>query len=200
MSTPNQYQELPPLQMQVEVQRPASIPATTIRYTLLRRDVIAANFRTIIRSRYLMSLWGIVIVLVCRDALDSPPVANTGVMHKALFCVILGALYLMFFIGVTTAVTAGLVLTRKNRGVIGEHRLTIEEERLRESTEYNDSLHKWNGCFRTVRTRRYLYLYVTDTQCHVVPRTRPLIEGDLSTFDALLQPRTRRAIRRGEQV
>jgi hypothetical protein len=39
-----------------------------------------------------------------------------------------------------------------------------------ERTDVNESLHRWAGFHKIVSTGKYLYIYVTDNNAHVVPR------------------------------
>jgi len=91
----------------------------------------------------------------------------------AMFCVVgLATMVLMSF----------MVMFKKHRGSLGDHELEIRDEGLAERTDVNESLHRWAGFHKVVTTSRYLYIYVTDNNVHIVPRRYFASEEDLNAF------------------
>jgi hypothetical protein len=165
----------------------------TIRYTTTRGDLLFANFRTLARNRFLLVFWSIAIAGVCYSAVNDPKVVDHAVGYKIGLCATMALLYFVLFFSVTLVVTSAMALLRKNTGVLGEHRVSISDEGLMESTVHNESLHRWSGYHRTVSTKGYLLLYITDAQFHIISKKRPLIEGDLTAFEAALNEKTKSA-------
>ena len=118
---------------------------------------------------------------------------NAPFIYKIIGSILVGAAVSIGALILGLAAIAGRVLLQKYVGVLGEHRLTITEENLIESTTYNESAFRWSGYQRTVVTKAYLLLYVTDTMVYFIPRKRPLLEGDLPRFEAALAERTKRS-------
>lgn len=165
----------------------------TIRYDTTRGDLLYANCRAITRNSFLLVFWSIVIVWVCYMALQDPKVSEHGFGYKVAFALVMAAFYYALFFAATFSVMAGMVLLRKNTGVLGEHRLSISAEGLIESTIHNESLNRWSAYHKTVSTKRYLMLYVTEGQFHIISKKRPLLEGDLAAFEAALNEKTKTA-------
>jgi hypothetical protein len=62
------------------------------------------------------------------------------------------------------------ILLRKGRGMFGHHELIVRDDGLLERTDVNESLHRWPGFHKIISSGGYLYIFVTDTQAHVVPK------------------------------
>ena len=165
----------------------------TIRYTLTRADLIRVNFRALLRNRFLQVLWGALIAWDCYTTLTGPQLADTGMVYKIVFTGFMAVFYYALLFSITFVLTSALLLVRKNKGVLGEHRLTVTEDGLFESTVHNESLNRWSAYHKTVKTARYLMLYVTETNLHIIPRKRPLLEGDLVAFEIALLEKTGKA-------
>ena len=165
----------------------------TIRYFTTRGDLLAGQFRSIVRNRFLQVFWAIVVASLCYSAVREPATAGQTVGYKIAFCLVMAALYVAVFVGLTFALTSVMFLLRKNTGVLGEHRLSITDVGLVESTVHNESLNRWSAYHRTVSTKGHLFLYVTESQFHIISKKRPLLEGDLAEFEATLREKTKTA-------
>jgi len=74
------------------------------------------------------------------------------------------------------------VILSKGKGVIGEHQLEITEQGLKESTIFNCSISTWDGMIGLKETGSFILLFVTENYAYLIPKNRPLSEGDLSVF------------------
>lgn len=90
-------------------------------------------------------------------------------------------------------VTAAQSFLRKDKGVLGEHTLEITDEGLIESTDVNRSLSTWGSSFRIRETARYAFIFVSEGIAHVVPLSRPPLEGSVREFLEELRSRIRKA-------
>jgi len=79
----------------------------------------------------------------------------------------MGCVWVVFM---SMLLTVCMTMFRKYRGFLGEHELEVRDEGLVERTDVNESLHRWSGFHKIVKTTRYLYIYVTDNNVHIVPR------------------------------
>jgi len=165
----------------------------TIRYNNTRGDILYANFLSLMRNRYLHVLWSIFIIWICYTALQGSKTAPQSMSITVATCVFMAVICYVFFFTATFAVVAGMILLRKNKGVLGEHSLTLSDEGLVESTIYNETLNRWAAYHKTVSTKKHLLLYVSEGQFHVISKKRPLIEGDLAAFEAALNEKTKLA-------
>lgn len=161
-----------------------------IRYIVKRRDIVYANIKALLSNRVLVGAWILVSIWISNAwASEEAVMANSLGFKIALFS-ILFLLYLGILSGVTIMVTAVLALLRKSKGIIGEHQLTLSDEGITETTEFNKSLNKWIGYHKTISTKRYLMLFVCEGQYHIISKSRPLLEGNLSEFEIDLNQRT----------
>jgi hypothetical protein len=103
---------------------------------------------------------------------------------------LLGYAFLFFLLnGILAAVNA---MIGKQRGIVGEHVLEITDPGLIEKTEYNDTLHKWPSIRRTVSVAGYLFIYVSESNSHQIPK-RCFSREELASFVAELKLRSSRA-------
>ena len=139
-----------------------------------------------------MLVAGVIMLLFAGTVASTPELDSRGWPVKLFVAGAAMILFCALFLALATVITLAIVFSRKNRGVIGEHRLTITEAGLVETTTLNESLNRWAGLHKIVSTRAGLIIYVNDSMFHFVSRRRPLIEGDLVKFEESLKGRLRR--------
>jgi hypothetical protein len=154
----------------------------TIRYSLSRGDVLLGQMDALLRNRVMMGFWLILAGAIAYSGISQPDVIAKGALAVAITGLITVAIIFSMLFTFTMVVTGLMILLRKNKGVVGSHTLSITSEGLIESTDYNETLHRWNGFHRIFRTKRYLYIYVTESTAHFVPLKSKLIEGDIEAF------------------
>jgi hypothetical protein len=114
--------------------------------------------------------------------------AHTGVavlLAVALSLVVCAILFLVVMVIVSIAMA---LLSRAERGLLGEHVYRLTEAGLVESTHVNEGLLKWGGARSLVRTRRYIYVRVTFSMFHAIPRRYFADEAADDFFWNALQP------------
>jgi hypothetical protein len=70
----------------------------------------------------------------------------------------------------------------KNKGLIGDHAITITEEGLRETTQVSESRSTWTGIERIVENEEYVFIYISAYQAHVIPKRAFASEKDSKKF------------------
>ena len=141
-----------------------------LRYALTRGDIFRWQFYLLIRNRVLIIFGLIVSVFLIWSDLRTPELATSSTGFKIFYGVFFTGL-MFCIVGLATMLMMGcMVMFKKYRGFLGEHELEIREEGLVERTDVNESLHRWAGFHKIVSTGRYLYIYVTDNNVHIVPR------------------------------
>jgi hypothetical protein len=163
-------------------------PRLSIRYTVSRRDILWWHLYLLTHNRVLSAFLLVMCLGSAWSNLGAPEMAGRSAGFKVF--VAAGFTVIMFgFVSVfTIAVTLVTVLFRKYRGFLGKHELEIRDEGLVERTDINESLHRWAGFHKIVLTRRHLFIYVTDTNAHVVPRRCFASEPEMLAFrDELLR-------------
>lgn len=58
----------------------------------------------------------------------------------------------------------------KNRLVICEHTITLGEEVLIELSPFNEGRHRWNGIYQVVDATDYIYIFVSQSMAHIIPK------------------------------
>jgi hypothetical protein len=154
----------------------------SVKYTLTRGDILRFQFYLLVRNRVLIAFLGIMHVFSLWMNLRSPEVAAQSTGFKIFYSVIFTC-GMIVFVGVFTMLAIGtMVMVKKYRGFLGEHELEIREDGLMERTDVNESLNRWAGFHKIVRTTRYLYIYVTDNSYHIVPLKYFGSEAEERTF------------------
>lgn len=168
----------------------------TIRFINTRRDLIAAQWYLLRRNRGLRILLLPVASFILYSSFTYSGVHDKSVAFKATYAIV----YLILVLGVGAAggmaVAALNVLFFKGKGVLGEHTLTITEEGLEETTAYNRTINRWSAMPPVWATSGYHFIFITEHMAHLVPRKRPLLEGDLGAFIAAVEDRIAHASER----
>jgi hypothetical protein len=162
-------------------------PIKTISYEFTRGDFFLVWMTGIFRSRILL----IFLTVLC--------LLNEWMLYKydygkfSLPVFLIAALiHLVGFIVLFTLIMAvmGLAFTflLKHRSVITKHVLEITEQGLIERTDYNEGLHRWSAIGRILSLCGYLYVYVSDTNCHAIPK-RCFPAAEIDSFEAELRRR-----------
>lgn len=86
-------------------------------------------------------------------------------------------------------IVAAQSFLRRDKGVLGEHTLELTDEGLIEATDVNRSLANWRTVFRIRQTKRFVYIYISDANAHVIPRAKPPLEGSVEAFVSEFQSR-----------
>jgi hypothetical protein len=142
----------------------------SIKYSLARGDIFRWHFYLLRRNRVLTIFILIASLAMAWNDLRTPQFAAYSIAVKIVYTIFLIG-FMFCFVGFSTMVVMSFtVMFKKFRGFLGEHELEIRDDGLVERTSFNESLHRWAGFQKIVRTRRYLYIYVTDNNVHMVPR------------------------------
>jgi hypothetical protein len=147
----------------------AAPPRADVRYTLTRWDILRWQVYLLIRNRVLIGLMLVASVSLALADVRRPEMSGDTTGYKAAYVVVFIILMCGFAGVVTLATTVAMVMFKKFRGFLGDHELEIREEGLVERTEFNETMHRWSGFHKLVRTGGYLYIWVTDNSMHIVP-------------------------------
>ena len=144
-----------------------SIPIRS--YTLNRWDLFHSQLFAISRNRVAIFMWVAGSLSIAWTALQSPALTSHSLFVKGCVVGVFALVSFTLFVATTTVVAGALTLAGKYHGVLGEHTLEITQNGLIERTEYNETLIRWNGIHRTVKTPKYLYLWVNELLFPLVP-------------------------------
>ena len=160
---------------------------TTVRYSITRWDILRWQFYLLIRNRVLIVLGLIVSIGLVWQALGTPEMAGRSTGFKIFYAVFFTGMMFCFVGTVTMVLMFCTVMFKKFRGFLGDHELEIREDGLAERTDVNESVHRWAGFHKVVTTGRYLYIYVTDNNVHIVPRRFFTSEQEQRAFQDEIQ-------------
>jgi hypothetical protein len=142
----------------------------SIEYDLSRRDLVTSYVSIFLRNRtilvFVIAALLFNLVLYCRE----PGFSELSLAEKItsvairIFCFVAIILFLQLALGLA------VVFSAKNRGLVGRHVLEITNEGLIERTEFNQSLNRWTGMRKILSSPYYLYIYVSDSNFHMVPK------------------------------
>ncbi len=76
----------------------------------------------------------------------------------------------------------------KNRGVLGEHELSIEEDGIIEKTDVNENKLLWESVEHIASTENHTFIYISPIMAHVIPRLS-VISGNYDDFVTELKKR-----------
>jgi hypothetical protein len=164
----------------------------TIRYNITRLDLLRFQLRSILNNKFLIGFWILAIGWNCYAEWHRGGMIEHDLAYKITYCVVSFVFYFLIMLGITLLVVGPMIYFRKNLGLLGEHRLSLTDEGLIESTIHDESLSRWSAYHKTVSTRSYLLLYVKEGRAHIISRKRPLLEGNLAEFEEALRQKTRK--------
>ena len=139
------------------------LTAMTISYTNTLIDLVRFN---LYHASKRVLHWVIVVgcALFLSGTMPSEPLE---VRVVSFFMFAIGGTVLLF--GVTALISALSYAPSKNRGVLGEHRLTLTAENLTEETAVSEGTWAWVGVPKVSRNSAYVFIYVQQNMAHIVP-------------------------------
>jgi|SRR5215213_8575469 len=171
---------------------PSTLPRNHT-YELTRFDLFVGHLIAIRHSRLLI---GMLLFLLSYAGVLGLSKAHSRQFPLAVrFATVLTSVVLVlviFCVGMLV-VAAIIAYTRKHKGVLGVHILVLTDDGLIERTDYNDTLHRWKGFHRVRQTSRYLYLYLTETLYHQIPKRSFASDEDQRSFLDEIKRRTNAA-------
>jgi hypothetical protein len=147
----------------------STAPVLVHTYALKRWDVFRTQIYGLSRNRAYVSLLIILSTFVAVSNLQQPEIAAHSLVFKVVLGIVFGAIFVTLIWTVTLIALLLMTLLQRHQGVLGKHTLEVTPPGLVERTEFNETLHRWPGIHKIVRTRRYLYLWVFDSMVHAVP-------------------------------
>ena len=158
-------------------------------YTLNRGDLVWAGSRALFHQRGMLLIAIALTAFVWWSTFTYDQNRDLPIIARVITATVTAIICNGFGIAAGVACVATNYFLRKDRGVLGEHTLEITDDGLVESTEVNRALHNWRTAFRILETQHYIYVYVTATNVHIIPKNRLPIEGSINDFLAALRAR-----------
>jgi len=153
----------------VQAEMAQTLGHMTIRYTNTFRDVMAFCFYHYPRSPFIIGSYGFAFVIISLAIFQAMPNDATNVV-KAITFFIMEFLAFAFIAGIFALTIILGMVSRRNKTLLTEHVITLEDGSFIEETTYNKTDHKWAGVQKLACTRGYIFIYVAQHAAHVVPR------------------------------
>jgi hypothetical protein len=141
----------------------------TIRYQNTFIDMMAFNFYHFLHSPVAIGMYAVSFVLISLTFVRAIPTDLSPVAHVVTFIVMQFTTF--FFVTIFFVVFSVLgMISRRNKTILTEHRITVGEASFVEETAYNKTDQKWASVQKLVRTKRYIFIYIMQHGAHVIPR------------------------------
>lgn len=158
---------------------------TQITYELEKDDILAFQRYALKTSPTMKKtrrfFWLLMALLSLYFTLGSESLLETAIRFVMDFGV-----WMLIFLCTTWALNEYVfrrsVPSGENNGVTGRHQLILTEDEVIERTSVNEGHHHWKGVHRIEEDARYIYLYVTLQNAHVVPKRAFMDAGQAQQF------------------
>ena len=158
-----------------------------VTYTTRRRDVVRLHFYHYTHHRWFrLFLAAMLLVVAWAIARPFSSCAFAFVFVAAL--VFSTVLFLLIIAG-----TALLTTSRSDLGVVGEHRIELQDDGLTEETRVNRSKNTWEGIRAVKSTGRYIMIYTTQSAAHPIPKRAFPSPAEADAFFRFAEERWRSA-------
>jgi|ERR1700726_881176 len=134
-----------------------------------RKDLVALSLYLFPRHRSNWILLGVLIIGIFVFIMVLRKPTSTYNIGAAAFASVVGGLGGLLA-GYAFSLLRMLLTLGRRSGVLGKHDYSLTEEGLREVTEVNDSLQKWNGIQDIIALPRYIFFRINGYLFHVIPR------------------------------
>ena len=153
-----------------------------LRYRLTRADLIRAQTRAIFHNKVFIGVLVLFFAFLWWSTFTMAEIAKGSEAVRAITATIMAGIGLIGVLLFTAIILSLQTLLRRDKGVLGEHTLELTEEGVVESTDVNRSLANWRTQFKIRDTRHYAYIYISESNAHIVPKKREPLEGCTEVF------------------
>ena len=141
----------------------------TIRYENTFRDMMAFCFYHYPRTPMVIGVYGVGFALVSLALIQALP-GNASLVVKITTFLIMDLIAFLVIAGFCAVLVVLSMVSRRNKTLLTDHTITLEDGSFVEETAYNNTDHKWTGVQKLARTRRHIFIYVSQHAAHVIPR------------------------------
>ena len=86
-----------------------------------------------------------------------------------------------------------LIWTKRFKGLIGQHELTMTNAGLVSKTPDSQATRKWDALFQLTSTKNKLFLYVNETMAMIMPEAIFRVAGRARSFEQMIRERMKTA-------
>ncbi len=141
------------------------------------------------RSPIILGTYAVVVCFISWDAARSFPADMSG-FAQAIVMLFVAATGSLIYTGVLAMVFVLGMLSRRNQTFLTEHAITVGAAFFVEETPYNRTEYNWLAVQKLARTKRYLFIYISQNAAHVIPRRAFASDADWQAFYAVCQQAT----------
>lgn len=140
-----------------------------VRYTTKFRDLLAFCFHDYPRSPFVIGIYGIVFLLISFYIAQSlPPDANP--LPKAILFLVAELITFISIAALFLILTTLNLISFRNKTLLTDHALTLDDDTFALETPFHRTEHRWLGVQKLTRTRRHLFIYLSQHSALVIPR------------------------------
>lgn len=145
-------------------------------------DLFVANISLLWRSR--MFRWAIPVVMIGASASSAYDISgkfsSTDFIHNSVSF----AFSFAFLMTVYSLLFSAYSMVKGGEAIVGPHRLVIDDSGITEETAVNRSTNSWRGIHKINVTRKYIWVYTTPMNLHMIPRRAfPTYEASQAFFE-----------------
>ena len=144
----------------------------SVRYTLTHKDLFAFNFRALVRNRLTQITALLMAAFFVYMGITTPPKPGKEdfpLPVKIAVGLVMGVIIVALVFGVQVLLLTAMIWSKKYKGLLGEHELTLTDAGLFTRSPDGESRRHWTGLFKVVNTGKHLYLYVNETMAQIIP-------------------------------
>ncbi|MDB6123403.1 MAG: hypothetical protein JWQ71_2396 [Pedosphaera sp.] len=159
-----------------------------VRYALTHKDVFAFNLRALVRNRIVLIMTVLMMAAVMFTTFVSMPKEYSPAVRMVIALVVGWAAVIA--VSVVQLLTLVLTIwTKKFKGLLGEHELTLSDAGMLTRSADGETLRKWSGLMKVASTGNYLYLYVNETMAQIVPKRYFASPAEAQSFEQMIRER-----------
>ena len=140
-----------------------------VQYKIKFRDLLAFCFYHYSRSPFVIGIYGIILFLISIQIVQALP-NNVNLIPKAILFFVTEMIAFIVIAALLTILMIFSLVSRRNKTLLTEHELTIQDNTFSVETKYERAEHRWFAVQKLARTRRHLFIYVSQRSAHVIPR------------------------------
>ena len=140
-----------------------------VRYTTKFRDLLAFCFYDYPRSPFVIGTYGIVFVLVSFYIAQSLP-TDIEPIPKAVLFLVAELILAMAIAALFSFLTTLNLISFRNKTLLTDHALTLDDDTFALETPFHRTEHRWLAVQKLARTRRHLFIYLSQHSALVIPR------------------------------
>jgi len=140
-----------------------------VRFKIKFRDLLAFCTYHCPRSVFVIGVYGIIFLLLSFTIVQALP-AEVNHVSKIIIFLITEMLALVLIAIIFALLMVVGMVSGRNKTLLTDHALTFEDDTFIVETKYKRTEHRWFGVQKLARTRRHLFIYVSQHSAHVIPR------------------------------